>query len=142
MEKRNISLTPKNPVASYVDQYGDLQVIHRSKGRRLSVFKGGDTPALRMNRAASILIGQKIKAMRLQKKMSQKNLCLKAGLANVNPKQYIHAIESATRMAGCKTGTLYAIAYALDCEVSDLIPTVREVLEYANMTESTVTALN
>lgn len=142
MKKRDITLSPKNPVASFVDGYGDLQVIHRKKGRRLSVFKGGDTPALRMNRAAAILIGENIKARRLEKKLSQKNLCVRAGLCNVNPKQYIHAIESASRMAGCKTGTLYAIAFALDCDASDLMPSLAEVMKYAGMDDRSIAVLN
>lgn len=124
----NVDYKPKNPVASYVDVYGETRIIHKPKGRRLSVFCGGNTVALRMNRASAILIGKKIKEIRLKKGISQRTLCVRAGLQNVNPKQYIHAIENATRQAGSRMGTLYAIAYALECEVYEIVPTINEVM--------------
>lgn len=133
----NLDLKPKNPIASFVDEYGDTRIIHRKQGRRLSVFCGGDTVPLKMNRAAAILIGKNIKQRRLKLSMSQKRLCQIAGFQSVNPKQYISGIENAKRGGGCKTGSLYAIAYALQCEVCDLLPTVSQVLEAANIGEST-----
>lgn len=129
----NLDLKPKNPIAEFTDEYGDKRIIHRKKGRRLSVFNGGDTVALKMNRACAVIIGKKIKARRTLLMMSQKVLCQKAGLQNVNPKQYIHAIENATRLAGCRTGTLYAIAYALECEVTDLLPSLNEVMKVSDV---------
>lgn len=141
MEKRSVVQQPVNPVATFVDNYGELRVIHRKQGRRLSVFNGGDTPALRMNRAAAILIGKNIKAKRLEHKMSQKLLCQKAGLVNVNPKQCIHSLENAKRQGGSRMGTLYAIAFALECEVSELLPSVEAVLEYAEMDTRKVSVL-
>lgn len=136
-----VDYTPKNVVATFVDQYGDTQIIHRPKGRRLSVFKGGDTPALRMNRAAAILIGQRIKAARLEAGLSQKQLCLRAGLANVNPKQYIHGIEAATRTAGCRMGTIYALAHAMGVEATDLLPTMNEVMMLAKVRATNIKTL-
>lgn len=136
----DLTLTPKNPIATFIDEYGDERIIHRKQGRRLSVFCGGDTVALTMNRAAAVLIGRRIKEKRLSKSMSQKVLCQRAGLQNVNPKQYICAIESAKRLAGCRTGTLYALAFALECEVSDLMPTVAEIIYFSGI-ETDVKAL-
>jgi hypothetical protein len=40
-------------------------------------------------------------------------------------------IENGVRKEGVRFGTLYAIAIALDVEVSDLIPTRAEVVELA-----------
>lgn len=135
----NVDYKPKNPIASYVDVYGETRIIHKPKGRRLSVFCGGNTVALRMNRASAILIGKKIKEIRLKKGMSQRTLCVKAGLQNANPKQYIHAIENATRQAGSRMGTLYAIAYALECEVYEIVPTIDEVMKAAGVSDDTKT---
>lgn len=127
---------PKNAVATFVDQYGDEQVIHRPKGRRLSVFKGLNTPAMKLNRAIAVLSGQRIRTRRLELGLSQKQLCQRAGLANVNPKQYIHAIEAATRNNGVRQGTLYALAYALECEPGELLPTKLEAMTLANVEAS------
>jgi hypothetical protein len=140
--KRSLTLQPIRPIAEFVDTYGDRQIIHRPRGNRISIFKGGDTPALRMNRACSVLIGQRVKLKRTSLKMTQRQLCLAAGLVNVNPKQYIHAIENATRLNSCKHGTLYALAYAMKCDVCDLMPSVNEVIEYAEMNKRRIEVLS
>jgi DNA-binding Xre family transcriptional regulator len=129
-----VEFSPKNPVASFVDQYGDEQVIHRPKGRRLSIYKGGNTPILRMNRAVAILMGQLIRAKRLERGLSQRELCVRAGFVGQHPKQRIYAIESATRNEGIRLGTLYALADALDCDVSDLLPNKSDVMQLAGVT--------
>lgn len=139
--RKELILQPKNPVAEFTDQYGEKQVIHRKKGRRLSVFRNNETPVLVINRAVSILIGQKIKAKRLSLKMTLRDLCIRTGISNVNPKEYMWSIESATRMNGCRMGTLFAIARALNCEVSELLPTTKEALEYAEIKEKVTTLI-
>lgn len=136
-----VDFQPKNPIATFEDDYGDTKIIHRPKGRRLSVFTGGNTPALRLNRAVAILVGQRVKARRQSLQMTQKQLCLRAGLQNVNPKQYIHAIEAATRMQGVRMGTLFALAHALRCAPGDLLPTVDEACALADVGPGTVSAL-
>lgn len=140
--KKDVTLKPTNPIATFTDKFGDEQVIHRKKGRRLSVFTGGETPVLKMNRAAAILIGEKIKSKRILQGLTLRQLCLKAGLQNVNPKEYMFSIENATRMAGCRTGTLYALAFALNCEPTEIMPTVNEVVEYANINKSDLQVLS
>lgn len=124
---------PKNPVATFVDEYGEEQIIHRPKGRRLSVFRGMNTPALKLNRAIAVLSGKLIKKRRVELGLSQKQLCQRAGLANVNPKQYIWAIENATRTNGIRQGTLFALAYALECDPCDLLPTIKDAMKEAEV---------
>lgn len=137
----DVVFEPRNPVASFVDDHGEQQIIHRPKGRRLSVFRGGNTPALRMNRAAAILMGRKLRARRLKAGLSQTKLSIKAGLKNVNPKQYISALETGWRREGMRFGTLYALAHALDCEIRDLMPSVAEVVALAGVSEETIQTL-
>lgn len=139
--KRPIELQPKNPVATFVNDYGETEIIHRKKGKRLSVFRGGNTPALRMNRAAAILIGQNIRQRRLAAGLSMRQLSIRAGLHNVSPKQYIHALETAMRSEGMRFGTLYAIAYALGCEPRELLPPMESVMELAGVGPGQVSAL-
>lgn len=124
---------PVNPVAEFVDNYGETRVIHRKRGRRLSVFNGGDTPVLRMNRAAAILSGGLIKQKRIERGLTARELCLRAGFVDVNPKQRIYALENATREQGVRLGTLYALAHALECDVSDLLPSLPDVLKLAGV---------
>ena len=127
---------PKNVIAKFVDQYGEEQIIHRAKGRRLSIFKGGKTPALALNRAAVQMIGDRIKERRLKSGLTMKQLCQRAGLVSQSPKQYIWSIENALRMQGMRMGTLYALAYALECEPSDLMPSVNDVLNASQVKET------
>jgi DNA-binding Xre family transcriptional regulator len=134
---------PHNPVAEFVDEYGDKQTIHRPKGRRLSVFKGMDTPALRLNRAIAVLMGQRIKARRLSLGLSLKEVAYRAGMQSVSPKQYIHRIESPLehRKGTVRFGTLYALAYALECAPTDLMPTPDEVMALAGVAPDDFRAL-
>lgn len=137
-----LKLEPKNPIASFVDTYGDERVIHRPVGRKLAVFNGGDTPILRMNRAVAVLFGQRVHQRRGALKLSQRELCQRAGFVDVNPKQRIHAIETATRLKGVRFGTLYALAHALECEPFDLMPTLQEALDLAGVSPQSIASLN
>jgi hypothetical protein len=65
--------------------------------------------------------------------MTMRELSVRAGLHNVNPKQYIHGIESAKQSRGVRMGTLYALAHALGLNPSDLLPTTDEVLVLASV---------
>lgn len=140
--KKELTLKPINPIAQFVDTYGETQIIHRPRRNRIRVFKGGDTPALRMNRACSILIGNRIRTKRTEMGLSMAQLCVRAGLSNVSPKQYIWSLENATRLNSCKHGTLYALAHALKCEICDLMPTVAEVIEYSEMNKRKIEVLS
>lgn len=119
----------------FEDQYGDQRVIHRLKGQRLAVKRQGNTPAHAMNRAAAVLIGQNIRKARLAAGMTLDELCRRAGLAAApgQGKMRMYEIEKAERREGVRTGTLYAIAVALDLPITMLMPTNQEVAESAGV---------
>lgn len=140
-----IEYQPRNVVAEFVDDYGDRQIIHRgSQGKRLSVFKGLDTPALRLNRAIAELMGARIRARRIELGLSLKEVAYRAGMQTVSPKQYIHSIETPLqhRKSTVRLGTLYALAYALECNPSDLLPEPAEVMALANVSPEEFKALS
>jgi DNA-binding Xre family transcriptional regulator len=124
---------PRNPVAAYTDKNGDERIIHAPKGRSVRRFEGSDTPQRRMNRAAAIFIGQAVRERRMELGMTQKDLCIRAGLVNTNPKAYICDLEMARRAEGMRLGTLFALAVALQCEVADLLPPNEAVMEMAGV---------
>lgn len=133
---------PINPVARFVDGYGDERIIHRGKkGRRLSVFNGPGTPQQQINRAVAVLLGQAIRVRRQKLGLSMRELSVRAGLVNVSPKQYISSIERASRQEGVRLGTLYALASALECEAGDLLPTVSDACQAAGIRVGTIRAL-
>jgi DNA-binding Xre family transcriptional regulator len=135
-------IVSKNRVlVEFEDQYGDVRVIHRKKGSRLSVKRLGDTPVHALNRAAAVLIGYKIREVRTRKSMSLADLCIKAGLASATPKQRMHEIEVGKRQEGMRLGTLFAIALALEVDVSSLLPRSAEVAEKAGVVPDTTTSL-
>lgn len=129
---------PNEIVGSFSDKYGNDVLVHRPKGRRLRVLKDMNTAPLRMNRVASVLIGQRIKERRTAQGMSLEQLSMLAGLASQTPKAYMWSIENATRDHGVRIGTLFAIARALKCEVADLLPTVGDVSSCAGVFDETI----
>lgn len=128
-----VRYTPRNVVATYTDDYGEERIIHAPKGRALRVAKNSETPVNRMNRAAAILIGRRIRQQRLSRGMTMQELGERAGLRNANQKSYVNSLEKATRQEGMRLGTLFALAIALGCEVADLLPPTCEVLEGAGV---------
>lgn len=135
--------TPKKVVATYVDTYGDERIIHSPQGgKALRVANTSDTPCLRMNRAVGILMGGKIRARRTELGITAKALCERMGLANTNAKQYIYGIETAFRAQGVRLGTLYALADALECEITDLLPAPVDVRAMAGVSRRAVVGLS
>jgi len=126
---------PRNVIAKFTDKYGEERVVHAPKGgRQVRVANNtGDTVPQMLNRAVAVLTAAKIKARRAELGMSQRELCTRAGLDSVNPKQRIHEIENATRREGLRYGTLYALALAMDCEPSALLPTMAEAKALAHI---------
>lgn len=130
-------------VGSVTDKYGDTRRVYR-QGQRgpLKVEKVNDTVSHHMSRVASVLIGARIKERRLAARLSLEDLCQRAGLSAVTPKNRMWEIENAIRGTGTRMGTLYAIAAALRCEVSDLVPPVSEVMALAGVAPTAVVTLN
>lgn len=132
---------PKNLVATYVDSHGEERVIHSPKGRSLRRFDKSDTPQRRLNRAVAILLGHNIRDRRLALGLSQKDLCIRAGIVNSNPKQFISGIERAQRAEGMRLGTLFALATALECEPGLLLPSTAQAMETAGVGAKSQTTL-
>lgn len=116
--------THLNKTAVFQNQYGENEELRRTRwGWRMK--RQTTTPAIEMNRVIAKLMGQKIREMREDRGLTMKQLGISAGMTG-NPKQRVWAIENATRGEGIRLGTLFAIAMVLDCEVSDLLPSVEE----------------
>jgi transcriptional regulator with XRE-family HTH domain len=127
----------------FVDQYGDTRTIYRQSGNALRVKKKSDTVSHVLNRVAAEVMGDRIKARRIAAGLTLDGLLQKAGLAAGagQGKARMYEIETASRhrngtgrqAQGVRFGTLYALAIALECEVSDLLPSAREVAERAGV---------
>lgn len=137
---------PKNPLAKFIDRYGDEQIVHQPEGRKLAIYRGLTTVPAKLNPAVGILIGRKIKSRRQALGLSLAEVSVRAGMAQGGfPKQVMHAIENAgpgsNRTHGIRMGTLYALAYALECTPVDLMPSLAEVMEFAGIGEAEFKAL-
>lgn len=115
-------------VAIVKDQYGDERTIYRQKGMKdLRIKNTRSTKGLELNRIASQLMAERVRELRLERKMTMAELGEKAGLVGT-PKNRIYEIEKNTRKDGIRFGTLYALAHALGADVDDIMPSVQTVL--------------
>lgn len=122
-----MSVTLSTPVAEFTDKYGETKIIHRDKNG-LRVKRECKTPILRFNQAISRQVGAKVKARRIACGMTLEQLATKCGITSGHPKNRMWEIENALRGQGMRMGTLFALAWALDCEVGDLLPSVADAL--------------
>lgn len=120
-------------VATFTNKYGEEQKLRQVGKRKIQVAKNTDTVSHKLNRVAATMIGAKIKERRIAAGMTLEVLCTRAGLISATPKSRMWEIENAIRQEGCRMGTLFAIAQALGCEVTDLIPSVEPVAEMAGI---------
>ena len=126
-------------VAKMTDKFGDEREIYRhGPNGKLKLAKADDTVSHKMSRVVAVLAGQRIKQRRERAGLSLEALCLRAGLKSQLPKARMWEIENAIRGQGTRLGTLYALAAALNCEATDLLPTVAEVAERAGITTQAV----
>ncbi len=125
----------------FQDRYGETRRIHRNKNGMLAVKREKITPCLAMNQVISRMIGQRIKAKRIEAGMTLADLCIKAGLVTTTPKSRMWEIENALRGEGLRMGTVYAIALALGCEAYQLMPSNKEVSNAAGIQEETSVSL-
>ena len=96
----------------------------------MSRRKGGGPPSriiAELGDSLACFIGMSIKKEREAKGMTLKELAIKAGLSNQNPKQRMWEIENDMRGWGIRIGTLYAIAIALNVEPAFLLPTLEDI---------------
>ena len=120
-------------VAEFVDKFGTTRQLRRIGQRRIALAKNTDTVSHKLNRVAAKMIGAKIRDKRLAAGLTLEELCTRAGLVAAIPKSRMWEIENSIRREGVRTGTLFALAKALNCEVVDFIPTVAEVCELAGV---------
>lgn len=129
-----------NEVARFENQYGEERVVHRTR-HGLTVRRNGTTPILAMNRSIAGMFGERVRALRLERGWTLEDLCIRAGLRSVNPKQRMWEIENSTRAEGVRLGTIYALAIALGVEVADLLPSTKDVAKEAGVRSVSVPEL-
>lgn len=125
----------------FIDQYGDERTIYRQKGNALRVKKRQDSISHVLNRAAAELTGLRIKEMRIERGFTLEGLLHRAGLAAgaSQGKARMYEIENAGKnhrganAQGVRFGTLYAIAIALECDVSELLPSTEAIARHAGV---------
>lgn len=125
MSKRHIET-----VGEFTDEYGETRVVRRLRKGKLAVARQRTLPALALTKVIGQYVGQRIRELRLERKITMNDLADRAGLQG--GKQRIHWIENSMDN-GVRIGTVYALAYALDLQPADLLPT----MEWA-MTEAGV----
>lgn len=131
-------ISKKHVVAKVVDQYGDERLIYKNHGHGLRIKNDEDNSVvLKLNRVLGPAIGLKIKEKRLQCGMTLEQLAKRAGLRGEPAKAQMWAIEKGLRKQAIRIGTLYAIAAALDCEATELLPTVSEILLISDISVKT-----
>ena len=121
-----------NIVASFQDKYEEERHIQLTGRKRLTIARDATTTE-RMNDVIAPIIGRNIRAKRRASGMTMQELAIRANLKAAWPKQRMKEIEENTRGTGIKMGTLYAIAYALDCDPQDLMPDIHDVAKLARV---------
>jgi len=129
-----------NVVAVFKDKYGEERRIHNTRSG-LKVERKNSTLSLHLNKIAGVLVGQKIKALRLQKGLTLEELCMKSGIVSATPKSRMWEIENSLRKEGIRLGTLFALSISLGVEPHELLPTTREVMEHADIKVQNVSIL-
>ena len=124
----------------FTDQYGEDRVIYRQKGA-YRIKNRDDTIAHVLNRTAADMIGKRIREKRLSRGLTLDGLLAKAGLVAAPGlgKSRMYEIENAGKnrrganAQGVRFGTLYALAMALECPITDLLPTTEEIARHAGV---------
>lgn len=124
-----------NKEAKIFNRYGEEQVLRKTR-KGWTVKRENTTPIIKMNRVISSYIGKRVKQFRTKKGLTMQQLGIFAGMIG-DPKHRIWAIENNTRGEGIRFGSLYALAVALDCEVYELLPKKKEVIELAKFSIAT-----
>jgi hypothetical protein len=121
-------------IAEFENRYGEKKVVHVTRSG-LRVKNNRSTVALELNRKISVIVGQKIKARRLELGLSLEEACIRSGLSSTTPKSRMWEIENCQAQQGLKLGTLYALSIGLETSPEELLPSLDEVLEKSNVTK-------
>lgn len=131
-KKGRAGLQDGQVIAIIQDKFGeDRRVVQR--GGRIRIAQNQFTPILAMNREVGIIVGTRIREVRLAHGFTLEELAIRCGMTSGWPKNRMYEIESGARAQGMRFGTLYAIAAALNIEVSELMPSVRIILSKAEV---------
>ncbi len=122
------------------NRMGEPRTIHKTPNG-LRFKREAKTPILALNGEIGRLCGDRIKALRLERRMTLEELCVRAGIVSGTPKERMWEIESGARQGGLRFGTLYALAMALGVDVCDLLPSRQEVEHIARPVTRTVTTV-
>lgn len=126
--------TNANKKAQFVNDRGELKTVHWSRqNNKLVVKREPRTLPMVLTHAVNKLLGPIIRSKRKSLSLSMGQVGMRAGLTHNtgNAKNRIHEIEKGAeygRIQGVKIGTLYAIAYAMKIEPSELLPKMEDVL--------------
>lgn len=123
-----------NEIATFLDKYGEERTIHKTR-HGLKVKREHVTPILALNPVVSGLIGERVRALRIERGWELAELAHRIGVRGGHPKNRMWEIERGTRGEGIRLGTLYALAIALGVEVAELMPTMHEVVELGYVEE-------
>ena len=127
-------------VATFVDKYGDEREIHKTR-HGLKLRRNRQTIISKLNPLISKAVGRKIRERRIERGMTLEDLCLKAGLQSVTPKNRMWEIENSIRQHGTRLGTLYAIAAALDVEATTFMPSLKSIFKDAKISQQEVLSI-
>lgn len=117
-------------LAKFTNRYGEEKIVHLTQSG-LRVKNNQSTVVLTLNAKVAELMAGRIKERRKQLGLTLEEVCTRAGIATTTPKARMWEIENGTAKGGLRFGTLYALAIALECSPSDLMPSLEEVLEGA-----------
>lgn len=128
------------PLAKFTNRYGEEKIVHLTQSG-LRVKNNSSTVVLTLNTKVAELMAARIKARRLKLGLTLEEVCTRAGISTTTPKSRMWEIENNTAKQGLRFGTLYALAIALECKPSDLMPSVDEVRAGASIETVTETTL-
>lgn len=126
-------------LAEFEDRYGDSRVIHRKPNGVLAVARQRATVSHALGKWIGQYVGRRIREERLARGFTMDEVMIRAGL--LGGKSRMYEIEQAQSI-GIRLGTLYAMAAALEVDVTSLLPPAAEVMEHAQVQEVRQPVLN
>lgn len=119
-------------LATFENKYGEQKKIHITRSG-LRVKRDSSTIPLLLNKKIGNLVGAKIRTKRLALGWTLEEVGKRAGISGSPIKNRMWMIENDQAKQGLRFGTLYAIAMAFECPITDLLPTLEEATEAAGI---------
>ena len=118
--------------AIYIDKYNEERRLRKTR-HGWQIKREGKSACDILTPVIASVFGENVRAMRIKKSLTAEQLAIKCGFTGNKPKGRIYEIEKSHRPHGVRMSTLYVLATALDCEVSDLLPSVGEMKSLSNL---------